>query len=349
MKKSKAHTRHTQRAFTVVLCFMGIMRLWAQDTERVRVNIVDTLVVRAGATEEAGDPQATLAFTDSALLRLEGDTRFVRALEIEISAPQSWLSHYGTLGIGIYALAVPDKSSEADESETGAPAGICELEVARLFFGALGAKLRNIYEAPVRARHGLKSSPYAVVTAVAPVGARVLVRLTPVMKGIPDAVESMRFRLKARALLSNEGAVSLSIKYPQSVKESPISVFIDDQAVADPRAEQVLDEGEHSLTILSDAYRTENRRFMVTRGKTTELAVTLSDTTPVLLFEAPEGAEVFLDDALVARPASPVLTTAGAHVVRITVAGYSLTKHIEIEKGKTYRLTFTADMAINEE
>jgi hypothetical protein len=170
-----------------------------------------------------------------------------------------------------------------------------------------------------------------------------------VQKTLNEALETMRFQLIVRPLLTNEGAVKISLKYPANLPGDSVVVLIDDKIVDYPENESLFAEGEHSLTILSGNYRTENRRFLVERGKILELSIMLTGLTPLLIFEAPEKAEVYLDGEALANPEIPAAVEPGTHEIRIQVSGYSLSKKIIVEKGKTYTITFMASLLVNEE
>jgi hypothetical protein len=78
-------------------------------------------------------------------------------------------------------------------------------------------------------------------------------------KGLEDGVENWRFSIKSRAVLSDEGLVSVKILYPEGLEGLPWSLSIDDVPVSDSSSDFYLKEGEHLLTVHSEDYRTEHR------------------------------------------------------------------------------------------
>jgi hypothetical protein len=100
--------------------------------------------------------------------------------------------------------------------------------------------------------------------------------------------------------------------------------------------------------ILSDDYRNENRRFLVERAKTLDLAITLQDPTPLIIFEAPENARIFLDNDRILGSQEPYPVEPGSHEVRFLVGEYTTVQILNVQRGKTYRVALTVDVNISE-
>jgi hypothetical protein len=170
----------------------------------------------------------------------------------------------------------------------------------------------------------------------------------PVIKGISRELETMVFQLTVKPILSDEGAIRLRIRYPEQLAERPVTILIDDRVIENTREERLLKEGEHNLVVLSDDYRDQNRRFVVERAKIIDLQVELQDTTPLIYFEYPENALIFLDNVPVANPGTPQPVEAGLHEVRFQVSDYSVIRPVTVEKGKTYCVALSVDVNITE-
>jgi hypothetical protein len=326
--------------------------VFAQNSpnDPVRVNIVKTIPV---SLEKPAPEAANIVFGESVLVELEGDIRYVRGIELDITANAAWLPNYGALAVGIYANvenAYPE-SQNPNSPKAVTRTGIQDIKGKRLVFEPLPAKIQTVYQIPLRARHGFRNTPYtqAILELTEQSSFPVLLRLTPITKGFPDELETMRFSVGAKAVLSNDGAVKIMLSYPPGLENLPTVVLIDDKVIDNPEQEQVLAEGEHHLTLLSSDYRNEMRRFVVPRNKTIELSLTLSDLTPLLILEAPLEAAVYLDGTRIEDTRTPLPVEPGSHEVRIQVSDYALVKRFEIEKGKTYRITFSAELNIAEE
>jgi hypothetical protein len=320
-------------------CIFALITLFlplSLKAESLRVFIVDSTEV---SLEASGGKSIPLSYTDSALIFLDKDPRFFRAVELEFTTPQSYLPYQGSLAIAVYAdlNGIPEP-------------GIADIQARQILFEPIPNKILSIYQIPLRQAHGLRTSPYATVLpeAVFPSSFPVLFRVLPVIKGLSEDIEAMRFSLQVKPLLGNEGAVRLIPRYPENLRDRPFTVLIDDLVVENPGEERMLKEGEHHLVILSNDYRNENRVFIVERGKTLNLTITLQDPTPLVIFEAPENALVFFDNLLIVSPGSPRPVEPGLHEVKFQLSDYSIVKSLAVQKGKTYRVSMAVDVQVSE-
>jgi len=280
-----------------------------------------------------------LAYNGSALISLGRGSRFFRGIELELSAPQSWLSQRGSLAMLLYA--------ELDRLPSP---GTNDLEGRRIAFDTLPNKIKIIYQIPVRRSHGLRTTPYAAVPAdvTLPASFPILFRLMPVIKGLSEETEHTRFTLSARPILADEGAVGLNFRYPEQLKDKPFTVLIDDVVVKNTAEEQILKDGEHHLVILSENYRNENRRFMVEKAKRVDITINLQDPTPLIIFEAPGNARIFLNNQPVVRENGPIPVDPGVYEAKFQVGDYTLTRNITVQRGKTYRVALAVGIDIEE-
>jgi hypothetical protein len=304
--------------------------------ESVRTLVAGSLEV---SPARAAGSSLSLGYNGSALVALDRETRFFRGVELEITAPAAFLSYRGSLAAVIYA--------ELDKSPGP---GVADIEGRRLFFEPLPNKIQIVYQIPLRNAHGLRTSPYAALIPelVPPPSFPILIRLMPVDKGLSEEFERMVFTLTARPILSDEGAVRISPRYPPQLANKPFTVLIDDVLIENPREERLLKEGEHSLVILSDDYRNESRRFLVERGKALDLGIELQDPTPLLIFEAPENARIYLDNQPLPANPGPTAVEPGSHELRFQVGDYSVVKPLQVQKGRTYRVSMTVDVNVSE-
>ncbi|MCL2761621.1 MAG: hypothetical protein FWD36_00245 [Treponema sp.] len=315
----------------VMVLFLAI----PAGAEPFRVLVAGNLELSAENPEGAS---INLAYNNAALIRLGNDARFFRGIELELSAPQAWLSNQGSLAMQLYANLDRVPST-----------GVNDLDGRNIAFDPLPNKIKMVYQIPIRPSHGLRTTPYATVSTgiIPPSSFPIIFRLMPIIKGLSDALEHMRFTLTARPILGDEGAVRLIPRYPEQLRGRPFTVLIND-TVVNIAEEQLLKEGEHHLVVLSDDYRNESRRFMVEKAKLLDLFIDLQDPTPLIIFEAPENALVFLNNAPVSRDGGPVPVEPGIHEAKFQVGDYTLTKTITVERGKTYRVALAVDIAVEE-
>jgi hypothetical protein len=283
---------------------------------------------------------ASIGINGSLLISLGAEARFLSGIEIEVSAPQAWISYRGSLAMSVYNSINPKTAS-----------GTADMDGSRITFEALPSKLQIIYQIPVRPSHGLRTTPYVTVaSSVTPADTfPILFRLMPVIKGITDELEKMIFNITVKPILSGEGAVRLIPRYPPQLRGRPFTVLIDDVLISNISEQYMLKEGEHHLVILSEDYRNESRRFVVERAKITDLAIELQDPTPLIIFEGPQNARIFLDNVPVPRQHEPVAVEPGQHEAKFQLGDYTVVKTLNIQRGKTYRVAMEVDLTVHEE
>ena len=281
----------------------------------------------------------SLAYDNSALIQLGTGSRFFRGIELELSAPQAWLSQRGTMAMQVYA--------ELDRLPSP---GINDLEGRRIAFEPLSNRIKIVYQIPIRRAHGLRTTPYATVPAdtTPPASFPLLFRLMPIVKGLSEELENMRFILTARPILGDEGAVRFNFRYPEQLRGRPFTVLIDDVVMENTADELLIKEGEHHLVVLSDDYRNESRRFLVERAKRLDITIDLQDPAPLIIFEAPENARIFLNNNPISRETGPILVEPGVYEAKFQVGDYTLTKTITAQRGKTYRVSLSVGIDIEE-
>ncbi|MDR2659834.1 MAG: PEGA domain-containing protein [Spirochaetaceae bacterium] len=282
----------------------------------------------------------SLAYNDSVLIFLQQDMRFIRGVEFELTAPQAWLAYEGGVAFGLY--------SNLDKIPGTFPV---DIECTQLFFEPIPPKIQTVYQIPLRAHHGLRGTPYLTLfrTPVLPESFPLLFRLTPIVKSWSKELEGMRFQLNVKPIFSDEGILIVNVQRPEFLPNGSYTALIDEQAIGNLGSEIFIKEGEHNLTLLSSDYRAEKRRFVIERGKTLILSIMLHDLTPLVIFEAPENARIFIDNTPILRTDIPLAVDPGMHDIRIQVSDYTVMKTAAIEKGKTYRIAIILDMRVSEE
>jgi hypothetical protein len=323
----------TTRIGILALLFLLSFRTYG---EPIRALVAGTHSVSISEPEGASIP---LSYISSSLIQMQGDTRFLRGIQMELTAPQRYLSYRGSLAVALYG----------NLDRIPGP-GIAELECRRLGFDVLPAKIQPIYQIPLIPGHGLRTSPYAtVLTGVLNLSSfPLLFRLMPVIREITDEVERMVFTLNVKPILGDEGALKINFRYPDNLQDKPLTVLLDGELVENPGEERLLREGEHHLAILSENYRNQSSRFIVERARVLDLSVELQDPTPLLLFEYPEETRVYLDNVFLPNPRTPQPVQPGTHEIRFHVGDYTVIRSLTVQKGKNYRLALSVDVNITE-
>jgi hypothetical protein len=318
----------------LVLVFGFVAAISPGRAEELRVEPSGALELSQGAQSQVSLPR-----DGAVLISLGEDWRFFRGIELEFIAPPEWLlGAQGGSALEAYADLDPPVYPTAQ---------VLNVRGRRFFYDVLPGKLRTVYQIPLREGHGLETSPYALVlsTRVPPASFPILIRLIPLTRG--SEPEGMVFQLSARPILGDEGAVRLNFRYPEYLPGRAFTVLVDDRVI-ETSVDLLLKEGEHRLLILSDDYRSENRLFRVERGRILELDIALQDPTPLLFFEAPEQADILLDNQALEGIQGPIPVEPGIHEVRFRLSDYSVTRIIQVQRGKTYRIAMTVDVDVSE-
>lgn len=320
----------------VFLLFFLLFPIRQTQAESFRAVVEGSVEV---TPENPEGSEVSMGIYGAVFINLGEQTRFLKGVEIEVSAPQSWLKYRGSLVMSAYNNMNPVSASD-----------IADLEGRRIAFEPLPDKLRIVYQIPVREGHGLRSTTVVTVpSAVTPVDTfPVLFRLMPAIKGLTDELDTMRFNLIVRPILSDEGAVKLVVNYPPQLTGKPFTVLVDEVQLENFSEELMLEKGEHHLVILSEDYRNESRRFVVDRAKVLDLIIDLQDPTPLLIFEGPENAFIFLNDTPVTQTGEPVAVEPGQHEAKFQVGDYTIIKTLNIQRGKTYRVAMEVDIDVQE-
>jgi len=320
----------------VFLFFSGISLQAQVETFRTIVDgTVDITVDNLTGTS------LNIGVNSSVIMNLDRlDARFLRGIELEISAPQNWLQYRGSLVMIMYNNLNP-----------GVASGISDITGSRIAFDAIPPRLRTNYQIPIRAQHGLRNSTTVIVPSdvVQVSNFPIMFRMMQITKGMSDEFEQMLFNFTVRPILSDEGAVRLIPRYPPQLVNKPFIVLINDNVISNISEEIVLREGEHHLVILSEDYRNESRRFYVERGKVIDIILELQDPSPIMIFEGPQNIQAFLNNNPITAFHEPVIVEPGIHEVMYQIGDYTVIRTLNIQRGKTYRVALTVDITVNEE
>jgi hypothetical protein len=323
-----------KRCLAVLLMFyLMSMMLYA---ENFRTIISGSTLVSA---ENPDGTTVSVSYIDSLLLNLHDDVRFLQGVEIELTVPQQYLRYRGSLATVLYSDIVQ-----------GAALGVSDVNAKQLNLEPIPNKIQTIFQIPISNNHELKASPYVSLLSeiVLPSSFPMLIRIMPVMKGLSDEIETLRFQITAKPIFNDLGAVKIIAQYPPMLREKPFTLSIDDEVIDNLDEELLLTEGEHNLAIISDDYRNESKRFIVERSKVLDLVIDLQDSTPLVIFEVPENTQVFFNNQEVIDIKTPYQTVPGEHQVRFQVEDYSIMKPLLIQKGKTYHVDLTIDVIVSE-
>ncbi|MCL2267513.1 MAG: hypothetical protein FWC17_07085, partial [Treponema sp.] len=90
-------------------------------------------------------------------------------------------------------------------------------------------------------------------------------------------------------------------------------------------------------------------RFIVERGRVIELILDLQDPSPVIVFEGPQNTQVYLNNSLIPLTREPLIVEPGSYEVRFQIGDYTIIRTLNVQRGKTYRVSLAVDLTIFEE
>jgi len=322
------------RKFIIFFLLIPCINLYP---ESFRTFVEGSVVV---SHERPAENPVSLGINSSLIISLNGEVRFLKGIELEITAPQSWLQYRGALAMYMYNNINPQSAS-----------GIADVVGSRIAFEPLPTRLRIVYHIPIRTQHGLRSSTTVSVPAsiTQPATFPIMFRMVQLGKGLPDEFERLRFNVIVRPILSDEGAIRLVPRFPTQLRNRPFTVLINDNVISNISELIFLKEGENHLVVLSDDYRNISRRFIVEKGKIIDLTIELLDSTSIIIFEAPQNAQIFLNNTPVTRGRDPMPIEPGSYEVKFQIGDYTMTRTLNVQRGMTYRVTMAVDMTIQEE
>ena len=280
----------------------------------------------------------TIGYNDAVSFAVKSDFLFLEGIELEIKQDKTSMNYPNSIAYTVYTGIKPEPSKK-----------YVDYSAKKISTALLPNRFSHILRIPLKKDYTFKHIknsellPYTGRIGVSPI----MLRLNPVMKGLPDDFEQASFTVIIRPLLIAEGGLKLKLQFPEK-EQKPVTVQLNNEYLTQFENLQLLLPGTYSVSISSDAYRTEMRSCIVERGKITQLEVQLKSITPLLHIQAPENTAVFLDNQEIVLSKEPLPVTVGMHTVVFKMGSYELTRQITVEEGKTYEMTMTMDVLLQE-
>jgi hypothetical protein len=290
--------------------------------------------------ENTGGEGISIGYSDAAAVVIPREWPFLQGVEIEIRSPPEVIRSPGGFAYEIWKAIEPQPDK-----------GIVVYRGQRMITQPIPARAGYAFQIPVKADHGIQRSPYAELLplVIRPAEFPIIVKMLPVSKGVLSDVEKVRFQIRCRPIIGDEGAISVKIKYPdERTGRSSVEVFVDERKV-DVSQTIVLKAGTHRLRVKSDSYREESRTFVVEAGKTVELVLELQTTTPIVSIEAPNSSEISLDGVRIEPSEWPrIELESGEHTISCRIGDYSLSRRFVAVRGKNYKIVLDVTMNVQE-
>ncbi len=274
---------------------------------------------------------------DAVAIMLPEDMTFIQGLEVSIKIPNAAAGYKNTIIYSLYNNISPvpsDKNIDYSGEE--------------IYTGLYPGQLSWAVQIPLVKGNTIKKSPYSDKTLIPDTSRRfVFLRNQLAMKGVPQKVIDSQFELTVKPILSEKGA--LKIKTSETSSEKNISVTVDDKPVEIPSNGLImLKAGVHSVSVSSEDSRDEFRTVVIEQAKINELFIDFKSVSPRVHLSVPEGTKVILDGEKEMSDRSFEIES-GEHTIRFELGGYSVTKNLTVQEGKTYRISLSVDAVISSE
>jgi hypothetical protein len=312
--------------------------LSALPAEDVRAKVVEALEL---SSEASDGEKASLTYADAAGIFLPADLGFIDGIELELRIPPAVQAMKGSFIFFIYkgVRPFPDLKTVSYSGE----------RVAML---VVPSRVSQVYQIPLSKNTTLKNSPYAILLPkLEERDFPILFRLMPAIKGLPGELETAAFQLKAKPIYIDEGRVRLSFTWAEGVdQDAPLSVWIDDKELKDPRESFMLKPGAHTLRVSGSEVRDKFQTFSVSQARNHEIEIALEDVTPRLVLEYPERTKIELDGKVLGpkEAKDSIALQPGEHTVGFSVGDYTIQRRIQVQRGKTYRVSLLVDVKVEE-
>lgn len=264
------------------------------------------------------------------------DNPFLEGLDLTLTIPEELLKYRDSFMLNIYYQLdnIPHESLKAYKG-------------SRLFSSTIPASRKMFISIPLTERSNTDIIPGSIISTRADqTEFPLLLSITPVMKGIPTSVLSSVFKLEVLPGISNKGMLNFNITSPPS--NNVYTILLDGRKIT-TETEFILKTGIHHIKIESDNFKEISRSFVIERGETTEINLILEPLLPTVVFEAPLGAEIFLDGKkLDSISGKSIQVEPGDHVVRIELSDYFLSRKFTIYAEKNYKISLSLDILVQD-
>ncbi|MFP4113309.1 MAG: hypothetical protein ACOC2Y_02585 [Spirochaetota bacterium] len=300
-----------------------------------------TLVVTpTGPAEGSGIGLETIAFVE-----IEGDARFLEAIDIELTAPSAVAEQAGALSL--YVMG------PVDVRERGGVADVVGEELLRRPLVRGG---KSFYQIVLQSDARPDASPAVtrVGTIVPPTSFPLAISVVPRMKGLSESIQESEFSLAARPVTRNVGAIEVRYEYedgtvydPTGARAPEFELYIDDELVT-IATEYLLPPGLHRLHLRSDRFQDQEVTVGVDRGRAVPIRLPLDLALATVSYSAPRGSSVYVNGRALDGHSGDFTVPPGEHTIVVVLGDYSVTRRFSAEEQQTYTISVTMDILVEE-
>ncbi|MCK5198092.1 MAG: hypothetical protein KAR21_07065 [Spirochaetales bacterium] len=261
---------------------------------------------------------------------------FLEGLDLTLTIPEELMKYRDSFMINIY-YRLDNNPDELLKVYKGSNLLSTTIPVSRKMFISI----------PLTGISNTDSIPGSIICPAVDISELpLLLSITPVMKGIPSSVLTSVFELEILPVISNKGILNLDITSPAS--DEKYTILLDGKKITNDR-EFILTTGIHQIKVVSDSYKEISRSFVIERGESNKISISLESLLPTVVFEAPHGAEIFLDGKkLEYISGNGIQIEPGEHVVRIELSDYFLSRKFTVLAEKNYKVSLFLDILVQD-
>lgn len=307
--------------------------------ESVSFRIATTCTLTQKNLQEA---QYLLDIDDAFLIKVEEELSLLKGVDIEVSQGIA-----KPLSFFLYSMLQP--ASENGRRHTVKELMAEEMNSKKIFV------FRCAYDEKV------KFSPDATIKMLpCYLNEKTLPLLFKFSQIKDDTNEERKVNIKIKPILQDIGGIKFNFLYPSAPSfyntlqkktetddNHSLAVRLDDKYIKDFSKPFFTKVGQHKIQVESPLYKSEVITCVVEKGKTEIVEVQLKPMCPLLVIEGANIALVYLDDVLIKLPFYSNVPN-GEHTLKIRMDDYEMVRSINLEDGKTYNLSLSLELKMEE-
>ena len=285
------------------------------------------------------EPSAVnVGLNEAVYIKIPNNKTFIEGFEIEIKIPKIVASYRDSVIYSFFNNVNPEAKST-----------IIDYSGEKIFQDVIPPRFSVNFQVFLDSILNPKTSPYSTLLpfSISANQNALVLKFQLAMKGVPEEFFNSEFTVNIKPILKNEGALNINIISPQE-NISNLSVYIDENIVEDFSKPILLKTGMHHLSVISQDFRNEVRTFVINQAQITTLDIELKSIEPELMIIAPSETLVFLDDIEILDYSEAIKIQAGEHTIKFNIGNYELTKKLFIQNGKSYEVSLSVDIKIDE-
>jgi len=279
------------------------------------------------------------------LIGLEGDARFLEAIDIELTAPPAVAEFPGA--VSLYLLGPINREERS---------GVVNVVGEELLTRPLRRAGKSFLQVVLRGDSSPDASPAVtrIEDVVDPASFPLALSIVPRMKGLPDALQVAEFSVAARPVTREVGAIRVrylredgSTFDPDGSRTPDFTLSLDGEPV-DVRGEYLLEPGLHRLRLSSTRFQDQQITVGVDRGRTVVVDLPLDLALATVAYTTPRGSTVYVNGNPLDAAVGDFTVPPGEHTIVVVLGDYSVTRTFRVEEEGSYAISLTMNIVIEE-